>query len=306
MTGRLVCADVLEGLRDIPDGSIDLILTSPPYADRRKRQYGGPPADEYVAWYIPIARALKPKLRRTGSYVLNIKESVNADGQRDLYVLDLVAAHVRQAGWRWHDTFVWHKPNPFPGNRGARLPDAWEPCYQFVGGGTGTEPYIDKQANRRPLAPETITKRAYVARLDAAGELAARAPAAVHNNHDNPANLAVGAARITTPDAQAHNHVSIGVLAGAGHGLEHPAMYPERLAAWFIRLLAPPGGVVLDPFVGSGTTAAVAERLGRRWIGIDRNSKYIDMARARIGPHQHEPLIPAAPPESDSRSEPPT
>ena len=294
MSGRFIVGDALTELRKLPSDSIDLVMTSPPYAAQRARQYGGPPSAKYVEWYMPIARELRRVLAPTGSYILNIKEHVE-NGQRSLYALDLVAAHVRQAAFKWHDTYIWHKPNPFPGNRGARLPDAWEPCYQFVKGDDDDEPHIDKQANRRPIAKETMIKRAYVARLDAAGELAERAPAFVRNAHDNPANLATGASRIDTPDAQAHNHVSIGVLAGSGRGISHPAMYPEKLPAWFIRLLCRPGGTVLDPFMGAGTTAVAAEREGRTWIGIERSPEYVAAARARMGPYTHVPLDAGAP-----------
>ena len=298
MTGRLICGDALAELRKLPANSIDLIVTSPPYADRRKRQYGGPSPAQYGAWYLPIARELKRVLKQDGSYILNLKESRTPDGQRSLYVLDLVAAHVREAGLRWHDTFIWAKPNPFPGDKGTHLPDAWEPCYQFT---KGPRPFIDHTANRRPISPGTAAKRAYMARLDAAGDIETRAPALVKNKHDNPSVIAPNANRRDTPTAQAFNVVTIGVLAGAGRGIKHPAMFPERLPRWFIRLLCPYDGIVLDPFAGAGTTAFAAEAEGRRWIAIEKEPEYVKASRARLAV-QHEPLTPGALPPPEPRS----
>ena len=289
MTGRLICGDALAELRKLPDASIDLVVTSPPYADARKRQYGGTPPDEYVAWYTPIAAEIKRVLAERGSYILNIKESRTADGQRSLYVHDLVRAHVKEAGLRWHDTFIWYKTSAYPGNNGSRLPDAWEPCWQFA---RHPKPYIDKTANRTPIRPQTRSKREYIRRLTAEGTLRERAPSYFTDTHDSGMTSSTSA-MMAGDTAQARNVIPIGVLGGAGHGLKHPAMFPERLPAWFVRLLCPRDGTVLDPFAGSGTTPLAAERLGRRWIAIDKKPEYVEIARKRLAV-QHEPLTPGA------------
>ena len=269
----IIEGDVLAGLEEIEDRSVDLIITSPPYADARKQQYGGHPPDQYVEWYRPVARALLPKLKKSGSYILNIKEGL-VDGERSTYVYDLVKAH-RAEGWRWHDEFVWHKPNTIPGRSPGRLRDAWERLYWFA---RVRQPWLDKKANCAPIAPATASKRAYFRRKRDAGERLRCMETAYASSVAAADRLAYDSAQEAAP----RNVVQIGVLAGGGHALNHPAAYPEALPAWFIRLLCPPGGLVLDPFLGSGTTAVAAEKEGRSWLGIERSPEYCRMAAGRI------------------------
>ena len=105
--------DCLEVLQTMPADSVDLIVTSPPYAERRKATYGGIPADEYVEWFIPRAEAMKRVLKPTGSFILNIWEHCHK-GERHTYVLELVLA-MRRAGWKWIEEYIWRKLNPIPG-----------------------------------------------------------------------------------------------------------------------------------------------------------------------------------------------
>lgn len=104
---EILNGDCLATLPLLPDNSIDLIFTSPPYADQRKNTYGGIAADKYVEWFLPIASELKRVLKPTGTFILNIKEKV-VEGERSTYVLELILA-MRQQGWLWTEEFVWHK-----------------------------------------------------------------------------------------------------------------------------------------------------------------------------------------------------
>ncbi len=115
------CVDVL---RRLPDECVDLIVTSPPYADRRKTSYGGIHPDKYVEWFMPRAAEFKRVLKRDGSFVLNIKEKTY-DGERHTYVIDLIL-EMRKAGWLWTEEYVWHKKNCYPGKWPNRFRDAWE------------------------------------------------------------------------------------------------------------------------------------------------------------------------------------
>lgn len=103
----LLLGDCKARLAEIPSDSVDLIFTSPPYADQRKHTYGGVHPDEYVDWFLPISAELLRVLRPTGTFVLNIKERV-VDGERHTYVIDLIKA-MRGQGWLWTEEFVWHK-----------------------------------------------------------------------------------------------------------------------------------------------------------------------------------------------------
>src|SRR5881392_3411343 len=126
---RIVQGDCLAVLPQLPADSIDLIVTSPPYADNRKHTYGGISPDQYVDWFLPITAELLRVLKPTGTFVLNIKEKV-VDGERHTYVLELILA-LRKQGWLWTEEYIWHKRNCHPGKWPNRFRDAWERCLQF-------------------------------------------------------------------------------------------------------------------------------------------------------------------------------
>src|SRR3989338_9156342 len=125
----IILGDCREILKSIRDSSIDLILTSPPYADRRKNTYGGIAPDKYVEWFLPMSQQLLRVLKPTGTFILNIKEQADK-GERNVYVLELILA-LRHQGWLWTEEFIWHKKNCYPGKWPNRFRDAWERILQF-------------------------------------------------------------------------------------------------------------------------------------------------------------------------------
>jgi site-specific DNA-methyltransferase (adenine-specific)/site-specific DNA-methyltransferase (cytosine-N4-specific) len=116
-------------LQDIEDDSVDLIVTSPPYADQRKDTYGGISADKYVEWFLPISQELLRVLKPSGTFVLNIKERV-LNSERSTYVIELIL-EMRKQGWLWTEEFIWHKKNCYPGKWPNRFRDAWEREYSL-------------------------------------------------------------------------------------------------------------------------------------------------------------------------------
>ena len=129
ITTTLVLGDCLEELKKLESKSVNLIVTSPPYADQRTSTYGGIKPDKYVEWFMPIAAELKRVLRDDGTFILNIKERV-ANGERHTYVLELIQA-LRAQGWLWTEEFIWHKKNSHPGKWPNRFRDSWERLLQF-------------------------------------------------------------------------------------------------------------------------------------------------------------------------------
>src|SRR5205823_2778069 len=121
--------DCAQLLADRPDDSFDLIFTSPPYADRRAKTYGGIKPEKYVEWFLPRSEQMLRVLKPTGTFVLNIKEKVEK-GERHTYVLELILA-LRKQGWLWTEEYIWHKRNCHPGKWPNRFRDAWERCLQF-------------------------------------------------------------------------------------------------------------------------------------------------------------------------------
>ena len=126
---NIIHGDCQEVLKDLPDDSVDLIFTSPPYADQRKSTYGGIEPDEYVEWFMPKAAEFLRVLKPTGTFVLNIKERA-VNGERHPYVIELIL-EMRKSGWLWTEEFIWHKKNSYPGKWPNRFRDNWERLIQF-------------------------------------------------------------------------------------------------------------------------------------------------------------------------------
>jgi site-specific DNA-methyltransferase (adenine-specific) len=126
---RLVLGDCTRELQTIKNATVDLIFTSPPYADSRAHTYGGVSPDKYVDWFLPISKELLRVLKPDGTFVLNIKEKA-VNGERHTYVIDLILA-MRNQGWLWTEEFIWHKKNSYPGKWPNRFRDSWERLLQF-------------------------------------------------------------------------------------------------------------------------------------------------------------------------------
>jgi hypothetical protein len=128
--GRIIHGDCLSVVSTLRDECIDLIITSPPYADNRKKSYGGVPIEHYVEWFLPISEQLKRVLKPEGSFILNIKERA-ISGERQTYVLELIL-EMKKQGWLWIEEYMWCKKNCYPGKWPNRFRDAWERCLHFT------------------------------------------------------------------------------------------------------------------------------------------------------------------------------
>lgn len=254
-------ADVLHGLAD---ASVDLIVTSPPYADQRKHTYGGVAPDHYVAWFLPIAAELKRVLKPEGSFILNIKERV-VDGERHTYVLELICA-LRAQGWRWTEEYIWHKKNCYPGRWPNRFRDAWERCLHF----TRQKHFrMFQDAVRVPTGDWAKSRLRNLSSTDRR-----RDESHVGSGFGKKIDNWVGR-DLAYPTNVLH-------LATECGNRNHSAAFPRALPDWFIRLFTQAGDVVLDPFMGSGTTVFAALALQRAVIGIDLDPDYVGRVRAAL------------------------
>ena len=130
---RIIHGDCLDVLTDgrVNIRSINLVVTSPPYADQRSGNYGGIHPDEYVDWFLPRTQAIQDCITEDGSFVLNIKEKAVL-GEKHPYVLELILAMRKEQGWRLVDEYCWHKKNCYPGKWPNRFRDAWERLLHFT------------------------------------------------------------------------------------------------------------------------------------------------------------------------------
>lgn len=261
---RLFVGDCRNILPTLPSDSVDLIVTSPPYADQRQRVYGGVKPDEYVGWFLPISAELKRVLKPTGSLVLNIKERV-VTGERHTYVLELIIA-MRKQGWLWTEEYVWHKRNCHPGKWPNRFRDAWERCLHFT---RRKQFAMHQEAVMVPMGDWRHSRLRKLSETDM-------------RRDDSRVGSGFGKKIANWLGREMAYPTNVLHLATECYNRSHSATFPVDLPAWFIKLFTQEGDVVLDPFVGSGTTAVAAARLGRSYIGIEIDRSYMEIARERL------------------------
>ncbi len=263
---QIMLGDCREVLPELPDESVNLVITSPPYADQRRHTYGGVHPDEYVDWFLPVGAHLKRVLKPTGSFVLNIKERV-VGGERHTYVLELILG-LRKQGWLWTEEYIWHKRNCYPGKWPNRFRDAWERCLHFT-----------RQKNFAMYQDEVMVpmgnwKDSRLRKLSETDRR--RDDSRVQSGFGKKISNWVGR-EMAYPTNVLH-------LATECSNRNHSATFPVALPAWFIRLFTQPEDVVLDPFMGSGTTAVASAQLNRNYIGIEANDEYRQIALQRLKP----------------------
>ena len=262
----LYLGDSKKVLKNIHDNSVDLIFTSPPYADQRKSTYGGVLPHEYVNWFLPITKQLLRVLKPTGSFVLNIKERV-VNGERSTYVMELILA-MRKQGWLWTEEYMWHKKNCYPGKWPNRFRDSWERLLHFN---------KDKKFNMYqeevmvPMGDWAKTRLKNLSNKDKMRDLS-KVGSGFGKNISN---------WIERSRAYPTNVLH---LATECNNKNHSATFPEGLPEWFIKLFTKEGDIVLDPFMGSGTTNFVAKRMKRHSIGIEIIPEYYEMVKSGIQP----------------------
>ncbi len=261
MKTQLLFGDCREKLKELPDNSIDLIITSPPYADNRSNSYGGISPDDYVEWFMPIASELKRVLKQDGTFILNIKEKV-VHGERHTYVLDLILA-MRKQGWFWTEEFMWHKKNSYPGKWPNRFRDSWERLLQF---NKNRRFNMYQESVMVPMGDWAKSRLKNLSETDK-----------IRDNSKVGSGFGKRIANWTEREmAYPTNVLHMATECG---NKNHSAAFPESLPEWFIKLFTQINDWVLDPFMGSGTAIMVANRLGRNAIGIEIKTEYFERAK---------------------------
>src|SRR3972149_5715577 len=261
---KFLHGDCEEILKRLPDNSIDLIFTSPPYADQRQKTYGGVSPDEYVDWFLPKASQFMRVLKPTRTFILNIKERV-VDGERHTYVIELILK-MREQGWLWTEEFMWHKKNSYPGKWPNRFRDNWERLVQF---NKQKDFSMYQEAVMIPVGEWAQSRLAKLSETDKI-----RDESKVGSGFGKNVSNWLGR-NLVYPTNVLH-------MATECSNKNHSATFPVELPKWFIKLFTQPGDLVLDPFIGSGTTAVAAIQLARNYCGIGISEDYIKLSRSRI------------------------
>ena len=283
---EVICGDCLDIMSGMPENSVDLIVTSPPYADRRKKQYGGIPASKYVDWFMPRASGMRRVLRERGSLIIVIKEHT-VDGERSEYVMDLVRV-MRKDGWKWIDEYVWVKPNPYPGKWPSRLKDGWERGFHFS---PTLRPAMYHAAVAKPSKLSSIKRNNADYKNDHRNTCVEHGMGGVKRSRFSGSGRKIGRINKDTGSGFSYEYThesefslpsNVVTAAINSHNKNHPAVFPVEVPDFFIRLFTKPGDTVLDPFCGSGTTLLAASKLGRRYVGMDTSAEYCDNTRRRV------------------------
>ncbi len=262
----IILGDCAEKLKQLPSDSVDLIVTSPPYADQRKNTYGGVSVNQYVEWILPITKELLRVLKSTGTFILNIKEKVQ-DGERSTYVIDLIL-EMRKQGWLWTEEFIWHKKNCYPGKWPNRFRDAWERLLQF---NKSKHFNMFQEEVMVPMGDWAKTRLKNLSETDT-----------VRDN--SKVGSGFGKNISNWEGRELAYPTNVLYMATECGNKNHSAAFPEALPEWFIKLFTKEGDLVLDPFAGSGTTNVVAQRLRRNSIGIEIKQEYYQQIKERLNP----------------------
>lgn len=277
--GRLYCADSLEVMRALPDQSVDLVVTSPPYALHFKKEYGNVDQRGYVEWFLQFAIQIKRILKADGSLVLNIGGAWTPGApERSLYHYRLLLALCDELDFHLCQEFFWYNPAKVPtpaewvNVRRIRVKDSVEYIFWL-----STSPWAQAN-NSRVLTPYSTDMQ----RLIKKGLQQTKRPSG-HNIKPTWAQDRGGAIPPNLIQAGNNDSSSSYIAETKRLGKKiHPARFPAELPRFFIQFLTSENDLVLDPFAGSNTTGWVAEQLGRQWIGVEQVQEYAEDSRIRF------------------------
>jgi len=266
--------DCFELIKSQPDNSIDLIITSPPYADivNYGKNISIKKPNEYVDWIIPLFNEIYRVLKPSGSFILNINDNCS-NGVRNTFIYDLISTNNKQNKLKLYDTYIWHKRNGIPNGSPKRFRNNTEFIFHFVKDQKKLKFYMDR-ALQEPNP--TYVKRLKTPTNDfgkVIDGMRVRAPKKVRDTGlVRPDNVF----RFSTAGAARDNHI------------KHPAPFHKELPSYFINLLTDENDLVLDVFAGIGTTGLACKELNREFIGYELNPKYVEFGNKRISGEELE------------------
>lgn len=288
--GAAYLGDSRDTLAALPGGSVNLVFTSPPYALHFKKEYGNVSKADYVDWFLPFAREIRRVLTDDGSFVMNIGGSWNP-GQptRSLYHYKLMIALVEELGFHLAQECYWYNPAkmPVPAEwvtvRRVRVKDSVEHVWWL------SKTPFPKADNRKVLRPYSadmlrLAKRGVRATVRPSGHAINSSFDKIDSGGSIPSNVFEdnSASEMLVAGNNAANDPYTRRCKESGIKI-HPARFPAALPEFFVKLLTDEGDLVVDPFAGSNTAGAVAERLGRRWIAMELLDEYLEASKFRFG-----------------------
>ncbi len=280
--GTQLCGDSRELLRQLEPNSVDLVVTSPPFALLRKKAYGNEEQEHYVEWLAKFGVEAKRVLKDTGSLVIDLGGAYQRGAPvRSLYPFEVLITFVKDLDFRLAEDFYWHNPAKLPSpaewvtKRKIRVKDSVNTVWWL----SKTE--VPKADVKNVLAPYSDRMKKL---LEDPGKF--YKPGERPSGHDISEGFgkdrggAIPSNLLVYPNTSSSGHYQR--TCKALDRPRHPARFPEHLPNFFIRFLTEPGDVVLDIFSGSNTTGLAAERLGRRWLGMELSRDYAALSSVRF------------------------
>lgn len=280
--GASYCGDALELLRAVPDGTINLVITSPPFALQRQKAYGNKDQAEYMDWLAQFAKEVLRVLRDDGSFVLDLGGSYEKGvPTRSLYNFRILIRFCDDLGFYLAEDFYWFNPSKLPSpiewvnKRKLRVKDAVNTIWWF----SKTE--WPKADITKVLVPYSQRMKKlledpdafYKPKMRPSGHDISRA-FSKDNGGAIPPNL------LQIPNTES-NGLYLDGCKSVGKN-QHPARFPAKLPEFFVNMLTERGDVVLDIFAGSNTTGQVAESLDRRWLSFELSREYVGTSAFRF------------------------
>jgi len=260
--------DSVELFNQLEEKSIDLVITSPPYADTlsygKKIKCFAP--ENYVEWFMGIAKGVDKSLKETGSFILNINDKI-IKKQRSTYVFELVLAMCQETSLKFYDTYIWSKKSSLPCGGDSRMNDAFEYIFHFVKDCDNFKNFLDPI--REPHSESSIQRAKY-----SIAYKKTIADDGIVTRHKKDILL--------NPKGKKPGNVFQFNTAGASKSHGHPAAFHTEMPSFFIKWLTEANDIVLDPFMGSGTTAEACIINNRNFIGFEKNEEYIPMCNSRV------------------------
>lgn len=286
--GTAYVGDSLDLLREMPGDSVDLIVTSPPFALLRKKSYGNEEQHEYVDWLLEFGRLALPVLKETGSFVLDLGGAYQRGKPvRSLYQYEVLLRFVNELGYHLAEEFFWHNPSKLPSpiewvnKRKIRAKDTVNTVWWF-------------SKSEWPKADVTQVLTEYSGRMKKLLENSSKyyTPKERPSGHDISAGFgkdnggAIPSNLLQIPNSESNSQYLRYCKLVADKG--HPARFPAKLPEFFIKYLTEPRDVVLDIFAGSNTTGQVAEELNRQWLACDLDKSYVAASALRFAQSPEE------------------
>ena len=273
--GKAIIGDSLELMKELPDNSINLVITSPPFALSRPKEYGNKNQEEYIDWILKFTKEVKRVITLDGSFVIDLGGAYQKGIPiRSLYNYRLLIRMCDEQGWKLAEEFFWHNPSKLPSpiewvnKRKIRAKDSvntvwWLSKSDFPK--SDVKKVLTEYSDRMKKLIEDSSKY-YTPKKRPSGHDISES-----FGNDNGGVIPSNLLQIPNTESNSQYLKYCKDLEIKGH----PARFPSKLPEFFIKLLTDENDLVLDIFAGSNTTGWAAQQLNRKWLAFELNHQYL-------------------------------